>query len=117
MHENAIQAQIKCKYKPHTTKADLNDQVYPNVLNQKFDTTELNSVWLADITYIRIGGKWCCVAGVLDLARRKLVGWALGTRPTAQLAVEALDMAIKRERPSKGLIHHSDRGSQYTKIY
>lgn len=116
MHQLGIKAQIKSKYKPQTTKADPNEQAFPNLLNQNFDVTEFNTVWLADITYVRIGGKWCYLAAVLDLARRKLVGWALGTRPTAELAAKALNMAIQRERPAKGLIHHSDRGTQYTAL-
>ena len=114
MHQHGIKAQIKSKYKPQTTKADPNEQAFPNLLNQKFDVTEFNAVWLADLTYVRVGGKWCYLAAVLDLARRKLVGWALGNRPTAELAAKALNMAILRERPPKGLVHHSDMGSQYT---
>jgi len=88
--------------------------VYDNILNQNFSTQEFNTVWLADITYVRVGGKWCYLAGVLDLARRKLVGWSMGTRPTAKLACQALTMALASEKPKDGLMHHSDRGSQYT---
>jgi len=118
MHQHGIKAQIKSKYKPHTTKADPREQAFENRLDQNFDTKEPNTVWLADITYVRVGGKWCYLAAVLDLARRKLVGWALGTRPNAELAAKALKMAILREKPPKSLIHHSDRGSQYTsKLY
>lgn len=114
MHQNGIKAQIKSKYKPQTTKADLNEKACDNLLNQNFAAHQPNRVWLADITYVRVGGKWCYLAAVLDLARRKLVGWALGTRPTATLACKALAMAVHREKPKPGLIHHSDRGSQYT---
>jgi transposase InsO family protein len=114
MHTHGIKAQIKSKYKPQTTKADPNEKTFDNRLNQDFSTQAVNAVWLADITYISAGGKWCYLAGVLDLARRKLVGWALGNRPTANLACQALKMAIHREKPQAGLIHHSDRGSQYT---
>jgi putative transposase len=114
MRDNGIKAQIKSKYKPQTTKTDPNEKAYDNLLNQHFSGHQPNRVWLADITYVRVGGKWCYLAGVLDLARRKLVGWALGTRPTANLACKALSMAVHRENPKHGLIHHSDRGSQYT---
>ncbi|WP_288186213.1 IS3 family transposase [uncultured Sporomusa sp.] len=114
MHAHGIKAQIKSKYKPQTTKADPNEQAFDNLLNQNFEVQEINRVWLADITYIRVGGQWCYLACILDLARRKIVGWALGNRPTADLACKALKMAIVKERPAKGLIHHSDRGSQYT---
>jgi len=114
MHESGIKAQIKSKYKPQTTKADPNVQSYDNLLDQNFEVQDTNTVWLADLTYIRVGGKWCYLAGVLDLGRRKLVGWSIGTRPTAKLACQALQMALQREKPQAGLIHHSDRGSQYT---
>ena len=114
MHESGIKAQIKSKYKPQTTKADPNAQAYDNLLDQNFEVQDSNMVWLADLTYIRVGGKWCYLAAVLDLGRRKLVGWSIGTRPTAKLACRALAMAIQREKPQAGLIHHSDRGSQYT---
>jgi len=114
MHENGIKAQIKSKYKPQTTKSNPDDSVYDNLLQQDFSTTEFNKVWLADITYIRTGGKWSYLATVIDLARRKPIGWAFGSRPTAELACKALKMALEKEQPAKGLIHHSDRGSQYT---
>ena len=64
--------------------------------------------------YVKAGGKWSYVAAVLDLARRKIVGWSIGTRPTARLACKALKIALAKEKPAKGLIHHSDQGSQYT---
>ena len=114
MHDHGIKAQIKTKYKPQTTKADPDDTAFENLLNQDFTVQEFNRVWLADITYVRVNGKWCYLASVLDLARRKVVGWAIGTRPTAKLASQALTMAFVKEKPRKGLIHHSDRGSQYT---
>ena len=114
MRENGIKAKIKSKYKPQTTKADKNEQAYPDLLNQHFDVKEKNRVWLADITYVRVNGAWNYLAAVLDLGRRKIVGWAVGTNPTAELASRALKNAIRRENPTKGLIHHSDRGCQYT---
>ena len=114
MHENGIKAQIKSKYKPQTTKSNPDDSVFENLLQQDFSTTEFNKVWLADITYIRTSGKWSYLATVIDLARRKPIGWAFGSRPTADLACKALKMALEKEKSEKGLIHHSDRGSQYT---
>jgi len=114
MRENGIKAKIKSKYKPQTTKADKNEQAYPDLLNQRFDVVEKNKVWLTDITYVRVNGSWNYLATVLDLGRRKIVGWAVGTNPTAELACKALRNAIHGEKPPKGLIHHSDRGCQYT---
>jgi len=114
MRENGIKAKIKSKYKPQTTKADKNEQAFPNLLNQQFDEKEKNKVWLSDITYTRVNGAWNYLAAVLDLGRRKLVGWAVGTNPTSELACKALRNAIHKEKPPKGLIHHSDQGCQYT---
>jgi len=108
MHENGIRSQIKSKYKPQTTKSNPDDIVFENLLQQDFSTAEFNKVWLADITCLRIGGKWSYLAAVIDLARRKPVGWAFGSRPTAGLACKALLMALEKVKPLKGLIHHSD---------
>ena len=116
MHYNGIKAQIKSKYKPQTTKSDPNEKSYPNVLNQDFEITEKNKVWLADITYIRVAGQWAYMAAVLDLGRRKLVGWAVGSSPNTSLAFNAIKQAVQKEKPESGLIHHSDRGCQYTSI-
>jgi putative transposase len=114
MHTNGIKAEIKRKYKPQTTKADPNDQAFPNLLNQQFNVEEFNKVWLADITYIRVNGKWTYLAAVMDLGRRKIVGWSLGTSPNANLACKAFKQALLKEQPGSGLIHHTDRGCQYT---
>ena len=107
MHENGIKAQIKSKYKPQTTKADPKEQAYPNLLKQDFTATESNRVWLSDITYIRVNRKWTYLAAVLDLGRRKIVGWSLATSPNAALACRALRQALLNEQPGTGLIHHS----------
>ena len=72
-----------------------------------------NQVWLADITYIPTGEGWLYLAVILDLFTRKLVGWAMREHMRAELTMAALTMAIQRRRPGPGLIHHSDRGSQY----
>ena len=114
MHENGMKAKICSKYKPQTTKADPNEHAFPNLLKQQFNVKQFNKVWLTDITYIRVNGKWTYLAAVMDLARRKIVGWAMGMNPNAELACRALWTAVAKERPSAGLIHHSDRGCQYT---
>jgi len=114
MRENGIKAKIRSKYKPQTTKADMSEQAYPNLLNQQFNEKAKNKVWLSDITYVRVNGAWNYLAAVMDLGRRKIVGWALGINPTAELACKALRKAIRGETIAEGLIHHSDRGCQYT---
>jgi putative transposase len=114
MHENGIKARRDSKYKPQTTKTDPNEAAYPNLLEQNFSVDGRNKVWLADMTYIREGGKWAYLAVVLDLFDRIPVGWALGSSPTAELACMALRRALMRRKPTAGLMHHSDRGCQYT---
>gem|GEM_PF-2658263 len=81
MHANGIKAEIKSKYKPQTTKVDPNEQAFPNLMNQQSNVQEFNKAWLADITYIRVNGSWNYLAAVMDLGRRKIVGWAMGTSP------------------------------------
>jgi len=78
------------------------------------DTTELNRLWCSDITYIRTWEGWLYLATVIDVASRRVVGWAMGDHMRASLVCDALSMAVAHRRPKPGLILHSDRGSQYT---
>ena len=84
-----------------------------NLLEQNFVAHRPDQVWLADITYIPTCRGWLYLAVVLDLFTRKVVGWAMREHMRAELTIAALIMAIQRRRPGAGLIHHSDRGSQY----
>jgi len=86
--------------------------IAPNRLNQNFAADRPNQVWLADITYVPTSEGWLYLAVVLDLFTRKIVGWAMRDHIRAELTIAALTMAIQRQKPSPGLIHHSDRGSQ-----
>ena len=107
---------IKCRRHKRfkvTTDSDHNKLVYPNVLDQKFDANRPNDAWVSDITYIWTAEGWLYLAGVKDLYTKELVGYAINKRMTADLVCRALNMAIKNKRPNKGLIVHSDRGSQY----
>lgn len=110
-------AGLHCKRRRHfraTTDSRHTLPVAPNRLDQRFATTTApNQVWLADITYIATDEGWLYLAGVKDLHTCKLVGWSLCPRMTKQLVLDALRMAYWREKPAPGLIHHSDRGSQY----
>jgi transposase InsO family protein len=114
MHDNGIKARRSSKYKPQTTKADPREAAFPNMLEQNFKAEGKNTVWLSDMTYIPISNSWAYLAVVMDLYDRKPVGWALGRSPNAELACLALRRALMRRKPGKGLIHHSDRGCQYT---
>jgi putative transposase len=87
--------------------------VAPNLLNQQFQADQPNSIWCGDITYLWTLEGWLYLAVIIDLFSRKVVGWALDSRLKTSLVLEALRMAYWRRKPAKGLIHHSDRGSQY----
>lgn len=86
----------------------------PNLLGRQFTTEQPNTAWVSDISYVRTGEGWLYLAVVIDLYARRIVGWAASSRLTQDLACQALQMAITHRRPPLGLIHHSDRGSQYT---
>jgi putative transposase len=84
-----------------------------NLVNRGFQVREANRVWMSDITYIPTAEGWLYLCTVLDLHSRKIVGWSMSPRLTSELVVQALIMAVLGRRPPKGLIFHSDRGSQY----
>lgn len=112
MKENAIRARAKRKFKA-TTDSGHNLPVCENLLNRNFKPGRPDTVWTGDITYIPTNEGWVYLAVVIDAFSRQLVGWATGERMTRQLVIDALTMAWFRRRPGKGLIFHSDRGSQY----
>jgi putative transposase len=87
--------------------------VAPNVLARQFAPDAPDVAWVTDITYIPTGEGWLYLAVILDLGSRMVVGWAMSERITRDLTLDALDMALVRRRPPPGLLHHSDRGSQY----
>ena len=88
--------------------------VAPNRLEQRFDVDAPDTHWVTDITYIRTHEGWLYLAVVLDLYSRQVIGWAMQSRMPAELALQALTMAVWRRRPRAGLILHSDQGSQFT---
>jgi putative transposase len=87
--------------------------VAANVLARQFEQPAPNVAWVTDITYLPTGEGWLYLAAILDLCSRAVVGWAVSGRITRELTLEALEMALLRRRPPHGLLHHSDRGSQY----
>ena len=87
--------------------------VAENLLNQRFETSRPNTAWVSDITYIPTGEGWLYVAGHKDLCTGEIVGYAMGPRLTKNLVSQSLFRAVAAKRPAKGLLHHSDRGSQY----
>ena len=102
----------KRKFKA-TTNSRHNLPVAENLLNQQFRVYEPNKVWVSDITYIPTEEGWLYLAGHKDLFHGEIVGYAMADRMTKNLISESLFRAIRAKRPGKGLIHHSDRGSQY----
>jgi putative transposase len=112
MKEMGLKSRTVKKYKA-TTNSKHAMPVHENILNRKFNVLAPNAVWVADITYIGTSEGWLYLASVMDLYSRKIVGWATGARMTQELVLDALDLAHKRRKPKPGLIHHSDRGSQY----
>lgn len=96
-----------------TTDSDHNDAISPNTLDRNFDVTAPNQVWTTDITYIWTLEGWMYLAIVMDLFSRQIVGWSIDDHMRTSLCVSALQMAYWRRKPEPGLLHHSDRGSQY----
>lgn len=107
---------LKCKQKRCfrvTTDSDHGLPVAKNLLEQCFDAKAPNQIWLTDITYVRTAEGWLYLAGIKDLFTCELVGYAMADRMTVDLTLTALNMAYRWRKPAAGLIHHSDRGSQY----
>jgi len=112
MREAGVQARQRKKYKV-TTNSNHSQPVFDNLLNRGFDVAQPDRVYAADVTYIWTQEGWLYLAVVIDLCSRRVVGWSMSSRMKARLVCDALQMAIWQRRPGAGLIHHSDRGSQY----
>ena len=97
-----------------TTRRNDNDAVADNLLNQNFNPVATNQVWAGDITYLKTGEGWMYLAIVMDLYSRRIVGWAISNCMTTGLICQAMIMAYNLRQPPRGLVFHSDRGSQYT---
>jgi putative transposase len=114
MKENGMRSCVSRKFRVCTTDSNHTNPIAPNLLKQNFKTAAPNKVWVTDITYIPCREGRMYLASVLDLYTRKIVGWQLGDRMTEDLVLAALDKAYEAQKPKHKLIHHSDRGSQYT---
>lgn len=112
MKKAGIKSRTKKKCKT-TTNSHHKYPVAPNLLNQNFKASSPNSIWVADITYIWTSEGWLYLATLMDLFSRRIVGWSMSNRMTQTLTIDALKMAISKRKDVNGLIHHSDRGSQY----
>jgi len=115
MREAGLRGKSPCKRKPRTTDSAHDQPIAPNRLQRDFTTTGPDQKWLADITYIDTDAGWLYLAVVLDAFSRRVVGWAAADHMRSELVEQALTMALTHRAPAmnSGLIHHSDRGSQY----
>ena len=109
-------AGIECKQRRRYKVATLSHHKHPvaaNLLNREFTVSLPNKVWVADITYLWTHEGFVYVAAILDLCSRRVVGWAIDKHMKLELIDRALKMGLGRRKPAAGLMHHSDRGSQY----
>jgi transposase InsO family protein len=113
MNEAGVKVERGKRRAPVTTDSRHGYEVAPNLLARHFDVDEPDQAWVGDITYVWTAEGWLYVSTLLDLYSRKIVGWAMNSRIDTTLVKDALQMALGRRHPSAGLIHHSDRGSQY----
>jgi transposase InsO family protein len=115
MRENDIKARQKRRFK-RTTDSEHSWPVAPNIIDQDFAADGPNQKWGVDISYVWTREGWIYLAVVIDLFSRRVVGWSVGDRLHRRLAIAALQTALTMRRPPEGLIHHSDRGSQYCSV-
>jgi len=113
MKRAGIAAKRSQLYKVRTTDSNHTYPVAPNLLNRQFSAERPDEKWLADITYISTKEGWLYLATVLDVCSRKVVGWAMDKNMDERLVERALQMATAHRQPGEGVLHHSDRGSQY----
>jgi transposase InsO family protein len=112
MRQLGLKVKVSRRYKL-TTDSRHSFPVAQNLVNRNFEVGSPNATWTADITYVWTLEGWLYLAVVMDLCSRQIVGWAMDRRMKKKLTLEALAMAYFRRKPAPGLIHHSDRGSQY----
>ena len=111
-----LNADLSCKTKNKfkvTTDSKHNKPVSPNLLNRQFNVTQPDTYWVGDITYIPTGEGWLYLSTVIDLYSRNIIGWSMTDNMKTKLVNDALTMALWKRKPKKGLIWHTDQGSQY----
>lgn len=115
MRESAVVG-VSRRRSMRTTRRDPAARPAPDLVDRKFVADGPNQLWVADMTYIPTVAGFLFLAVVLDVWSRKIVGWAMSSRMTTQIVLDALQMAVQQRRPAEGVIHHSDQGCQYTSI-
>lgn len=114
MKKHGLRPKLKKKFRVQTTDSNHDNPIAPNLLDQNFEAERPNQIWVSDITYIPTDEGWLYLASTMDLFSRAVVGWSMSASLKAISATASLRMAIERRSPSAGLLHHSDRGVQYT---
>lgn len=112
MRENGLRGKRKRRFR-NTTQSNHRHPVAPNVLDREFTVAQPNAAWVGDITYVWTLEGWLYLSVIIDLYSRRVVGWAMSNRIDQALTLRALGMALNACEPGAGLIHHTDRGSQY----
>ena len=114
MRENGLSALPKRVWRCVTTRADPTHPVAENELNRDFTATDVNEKWVTDVTFVDTDEGWLYLAPMIDLYNREVVGWAMSDSNDTALTLSALSMALSKRKPPAGLVHHCDRGSNYT---
>ena len=114
MRENGLSATPKRAWRCVTTRSNPNHVVAVNELDRDFTATEVNEKWVTDVTFVYTEEGWLYLAPMIDLYNREVVGWAMSDSNDTALTLNALNMALSEKNPPEGLVHHSDRGSNYT---
>ena len=113
MQETGLAARSPKRFVPRTTDSSHANPIAPNRLDRQFAPGTAPAAWVTDITYIPTGEGWLYLAAVMDLRTRRIVGFSMADHLRVELVTDALQMALGRAAPQKGLLHHSDRGVQY----
>jgi putative transposase len=116
MREDGLRGCMRGRRRRSTTRRDDRSPPAPDLVDRRFLAASPDRLWLADITYLPTREGFLYLSFILDACSRKVVGWSMANHLGAELVVDALEMALWRRRPPSGLIHHSDRGSQYTAL-
>lgn len=111
MRENGIRARSACLYRPNPGHHEFCTNIANKQLNEVADRP--NRVWVADVTYLRVGNAWRFLAVVMDKCSRRIIGWSLSARRDIKLTLSALNRAVHHRRPNAGVIFHTDRGIEY----
>jgi transposase InsO family protein len=113
MRVAGLRSKTKRRFRVKTTDSNHSFPIAPDRVDRDFHANTANQVWVSDMTYIPTDEGWLYLAVTMDLFSRKIVGWSMAATMHAEIVINALSMAISSRRPEPGLIHHSDRGSQY----